>query len=561
MTQNTENNSARAKSSALLEVLLAIAAAAVILLLLAAFCRGLHEAGGADRTVPLNDGWYYMEQEEKVPVSLPAVLQLSGGRPLILYNDDLPENSAGMCLTTRGAVYNLQASLNGKTLYAYSDPAFPRNDQMKSKHDCDISIPADYQSGTLALTYENTKNGSFKIPAVYFGTGSAVVWQHIEAFAATMGLAFLFILLGVLALGICIYLRCSRIPGRRFLDTALFLFVCSLWFITDSSIVQNRSSWGPVICMVSFCAFMLLAVPMLYFVRNTAGMSKYAALTWLIRLFYLNGIIQGVLYLLFGIPFKDMLLATHLLLFGGVIITGALLLKEYRLQSTREIRMILAAFSVLGASGILSLILYWLLEIPYYGNIFEFGILCFVVLILSNIIMTMAENIHYKTESQVSLRLSREDRMTGMPNQAPFEERISEIQRTAGTFDDAMLLFVRPRPVQEADGAARVTVKDETMVAMARCITAVFGRESSCYCLFNEEFAVICTESGERFRDRLSALDAEILQYNKTGRLRFTAACGFSPLKNPDGSCKSADDWKYDAHYRLYKDRGRLIHS
>lgn len=559
MIQHTEKNTARRR--ALWEALLAAAVAAVILVLLPVFCRSVNGAGSTEKTAPLESGWYYMDQGEKVPVSLPASLKLSGGQPLTLYNDSLPADSAGKSLTTRAAVYNLKASMDGKSLYAYSDVLFPRNDQMKSKHDCDIPIPADMPVGTLALTYENTKDGSFNIPAVYLGTGGAVVWQHFTSFASTIGLAFLFIILGILAVGICIYLRCSRIPGRRFLDTAFFLFICSLWFITDSSIVQNQSPLGPAVCMISFYAFMLLAVPMLYFVRNTANMAKYAALTWLIRLFYLNGIVQGALYLLLDIAFKDMLLATHILLFSGVLITASLLLKEYRQQSTREIRLILVAFSVLGASGVLSLILYWLLEIPYYGNIFEFGILCFVVLILSNIIITMAENIHYKTESQVSLRLSREDRMTGMPNQIPFEEKISEIQRAAGTFDNAVLLFVRPRHMSESDSLWNVAVKDETILAMAKCIAAAFEKESHCYCLFNEEFAVICEDPGPSFKERLARLDEEILQYNKTGRLRLTAACGFSSLRNPDGSYKSSDDWKYDAHYRLYQNRGRLLQS
>lgn len=199
-----------------------------------------------------------------------------------------------------------------------SDEYFPRNAQMKSKYDCDALIPADTSIDTLALTYEKADYGKFKLSSVYIGSGSAVMWQHFMDAAVTMGIAFLFVLLGVIAVGVSVYLHSNRIDGRRFLDTAGFLFICSIWFVTDSSITQVQLGNAPIVCVISFYAFMLLAVPMLHFVKHTGEMEKYRVLDWLTWLFYFNAMMQGLLHKMLKIEFKDMLAVTHLLLLAGV---------------------------------------------------------------------------------------------------------------------------------------------------------------------------------------------------------------------------------------------------
>ena len=355
----------------------------------------------------LKDGWYYMKDGVKTSVEFPVTINYTQDEPLVLYNDSLTQDAAGMMLTTRGAQHGLQVSMNDQVLYEYSDEYFPRNDQMKSKYDCDIQIPADIQVGVLNVTYEKEESGNYTLSSFYIGNGNAVMWHHFMDTAAIMGIALLFIVLSVIATGIAIYLHFTRIDKKRFFDTAAFLSICSIWFITDSSLTQIQSGNAPAVCTTSFYAFMLLAVPMLYFIKHTAGLEKYRVLDWLIRLFYLNAIIQGVLHLTLQIDFRDMLFVTHLLLVAGVGISSVLLIKEYTKNKNRDIGMILLAFALLGSSGILSLALYWILEIPYYGTIFEIGILLFVLIIIANIVMIMAENIHYRTEMQVYQRMLR----------------------------------------------------------------------------------------------------------------------------------------------------------
>lgn len=70
-----------------------------------------------------------------------------------------------------------------------------------------------------------------------------------------------------------------------------------------------------------------------------------------------------------------MLFVTHILLWIWVWISAVLLWKEYRKDPAKDLRNIMAAYTIVSVSGILALVLYWLFQISYYGAIFALGIL------------------------------------------------------------------------------------------------------------------------------------------------------------------------------------------
>lgn len=536
-------------------LLLILMAAAVFSLLIRSLPPASVSAGKENQVMLLDDGWYYSRDGVKTEIQLPATILQEEEGPFILYNDSLTQEAAGKTLTTRGVQHGLQISMNDHILYHYSDDGFPRNDQMKSKYDCNIQIPADISVGVLEVTYEKAKSGEFKLYPFYIGNGQAVMWYHLTHAAVTSSIAFLFVILSVIATGISIYLHFTRIDGRRFFDTAAFLFICSIWFVTDSSFAQSHFKNTAAICITSFYAFMLLSIPMLYFIKHTSDLEKYKVLDWLIRFFYLNAILQGVIHQVLKIEFRDMLIATHLLLVAGVGIAGTLLIKEYKKCKTREIGMILTAFIVLGSSGLLSLILYWILEIPYYGTIFEIGILFFVLIIISNIVMIMAENIHYKTEMQVYQRMQREDWMTGMENRKPFDDYLAEIQKSPAHYRDAALIFLNVNRLKLTNDESGHAAGDELVLGAAKCISETFGKAGRCYRLEGDEFGVIMQNPQTTEEEWFRRFDHEIQKYNRNSRYHLSIARGWSNLYGRDGILKTISDWKYDANYKLHKNK------
>lgn len=531
----------------------------VILVFLLVFQQTYTLSGGTSphNAALLSSGWYLESTGEAVDLTAPIVCQ--SDQPFVVCNDTLGPENAGQVLTTRGAQYDLTISLGGETLYEYRDVYFKRNTQMRSKQDCDAFIPRDFQSGTLRLSYRLPRDGTYQFSQVRIGSETDVFLQHIRDGAATYVLAFLFALLGVIAIGVAIYLHFCSLDKRRFVDAAIFLLLCSLWFVTDSSLVQQHSGSASLVCVISFYAFMLFSVPMLHLVQNTGGMGKYRTLNVLIACFYMNAIVQGVLNLWLGIPFINMLFVTHILLAGGVAIVTALAIRECLQTDDREIRLILAAFATVAASGVLALVLYWLREVPYYGSLFEAGVLIFVFLILTNIMISMVRNIHYRTEMQAYERMAREDWMTGLGNRQPFEELLSALQRGEKTYENAALIFMDLNHLKRVNDEYGHAAGDELIVGAARCIENVFGQAGGCFRIGGDEFGVILPNPTEPCQVWFDRLEEAIRLFNQDSRYCLSISKGWSDLRGEDGLLKTVSDWKYEADSRMYQDKGKAI--
>ena len=197
-----------------------------------------------------------------------------------------------------------------------------------------------------------------------------------------------------------------------------------------------------MLCTISFYMFMLHSVPMLHFAQKIGGLKKERILDAGIAVFYLNAFIQGLLAYFGVFTFADMLFVTHVLLITWVLIVAVLLWKEYRKKPDRSVQIILIAYMILLFSGLLSLSLYWLFEISYYGAIFEFGILVFLVMIIADTVISLVGKVRYRTEMQAYERLMKEDWMTGMQSREPFENLLAEIPKTMNEHKDILLVFM-----------------------------------------------------------------------------------------------------------------------
>lgn len=528
-----------------------------ILLLVTGSLSGKTRSRTVEGVTSLREGWYYLEQEEKVMVQLPAVIE-SQAKTLTLYNDSLGEECAGKTITTRGASYELQIAVDDQILYQYFDEYFPRNDQMKAKLDCCVVLPTQMQGKTLSLTYTLDQEDRYRIEEVFIGSGNAVTNFHYKNGAVTLIIVFVMLFLAAVAFCVAMYLRFVKMQDCRFANVACFLLICAIWCATDSSIVQHFTNLSPVTCAVSFYAFMLLAVPMVHFLRNTRELKKYRILDWLQSAFYVNALGQGLLNYLDVFEFVEMLFVTHVLLIGSVCTAAWILVKEYRDKQVREIKIILDAFIMLSGGGLTAIFLYWLLEIPYYEVIFECGILVFVMLLLSGIVMSMTDNIRFKTEMLVYQRLAKEDRLTGMKNRRAFEEYLAELQGKADTYENVALIFMDLNQLKIVNDCHGHNAGDELLIASAKCIQNTFGAEGQCYRIGGDEFCAIVENPMKTEAEWFENLDNEIRMYNKNSRYRMSIARGLSYLKDENGVVKTMSNWKYEADLKMYENKGRM---
>lgn len=525
----------------------------LIVTLLLIFVRILYQPGTESERGELytfSNGWYQLKDGNKTELKLPCFVTADKDGQIILYNDMLSEADKGKILSIRGIQDQLEVCIGDRLLYQYKDNRFEKNRQMKGKIWADISLPEKIGQEVLSISYETKKNARLYVYAPMIGEFCSVFRQHL------LGSIFsILVVLGMTGLGLVsvivfFYTRYRQIVEKRFLNVALFLLLCSLWCILDSGIYQMYGSQSAAGTLVSFYAFMTMSVPMLLFIQNTVSESVRWIPQVLIFLLYANAVLQGILHLLFKIPFIHMLYITHLLLFTGVVSMILLLWKEYRKTQEKEVNLCLKAFGVLGISGVIALVLYWVLSIYWYESIFQFGILLYIAVLFWGLLCKVSNNIQFCLEQEVYRRMSLEDRMTDMKNRKSFEMYLEEIQEGAILLENVLLLFVKIAELKKINDISGRQMGDETVIRTARSIQSaersVLEQQAVSFRVDGGEFAIIVKnpqKTPEEWEHFIKKEMEEECGNRQPVRLKF----GYSYLREKNGSLLSFSDWKQQA--------------
>ena len=522
----------------------------LIVTLLLIFVRILYQPGTESERGELytfSNGWYQLKDGNKTELKLPCFVTADKDGQIILYNDMLSEADKGKILSIRGIQDQLEVCIGDRLLYQYKDNRFEKNRQMKGKIWADISLPEKIGQEVLSISYETKKNARLYVYAPMIGEFCFIFRQHLLGSFFSILMILGMIGLGLVSVIVFLYTRHRQIVEKRFLNVALFLILCSLWCIFDSGIYQMYGSQNAAGTLISFYAFMTMPVPMLLFVQNTVSESvRWIPQVW-IFLLYANAVLQGFLYFLFRIPFIDMLFITHLLLFTGVVSMILLLWKEYRKTQEKEVNLCLKAFGVLGISGVIALVLYWVLSIYWYESIFQFGILLYIAVLFWGLLCKVSNNIQFCLEQEVYRRMSLEDRMTDMKNRKSFEMYLEEIQEGAILLENVLLLFVKIAELKKINDISGRQMGDETVIRTARSIQSaersVLEQQAVSFRVDGGEFAIIVKnpqKTPEEWEHFIKKEMEEECGNRQPVRLKF----GYSYLRKKNGSLLSFSDWK-----------------
>ena len=367
--------------------------------------------------------------------------------------------------------------------------------------------------------------------------------------------------MGIVSVIIFLYIKHRRIVEKRFLNVAFFLILCSVWSIFDSGIYQMYGRQNSIGTQVSFYAFMLMSVPMLYFVQNTVSRNmRWVPQVWILLL-YADAILQGVMNLVFGIPFVHMLYITHLILFTGVIAMIIILWKEYQKEQTQELNYCLKAFAVLGVGGVIAIVLYLIFSIYWYDTIFQSGIFLYIAFLFGGLLCKVSNDIRFHLEQTVYERMSVEDRMTGLKNRKAFDQYIEELQKDAVLLKNVMLLFIDIDGLKKINDMNGMQMGDEAVIRTARSIqTAVHFLEpiAESFRVDGNEFAVVVTNP-QKLPDEWEQFIINELKKESGSRYYVRLKFGYSYLRKSDGILNSVSDWKMQADKMLRANTGKSV--
>lgn len=390
-------------------------------------------------------GWYRIQDNKKVQVDLNQKIKTDTQGKLVLYNDTIAQKYKGYLMTTKAAKYSVRIYAGDQLIYRYSDSNFHRNDQMKSKLSCDARIPEHGEKGTvIKIIYQNGSNGSYQLDDILVGRGDVVMGFHVQQEIVGIVMIAIMFFLSFVALITGIYLKHFKLNSTRFLNIAAFLALSGIWFLSDSALAQEYTS--------------------------------FPALTGMI---------------------------------------------------------------------------------PFYGTIFEVGVLIFEQLLLTSIFVNLVEQAKTRSELEVYERLLKEDRMTGINNRTAFEEQLQDIEDHVQDYDNAALIFMDVDGLKNTNDLYGHNAGDELIISAALCIKNVFATYGKCYRIGGDEFCVLIFDSIENVDELLKQMDQEIVKYNRNNRYYLSIARGVSFLKDTEGKQKKISDWKYEADQDMYCNKKR----
>ena len=501
------------------------------------------------------NGWYRVENGERVSVELPDVL--GGDLPVALCTDALTAADAGRVFSARGVQYGLEIWLGDKLLYRYEPTAFPRNRQMMGKLWAEVLLPEETGSAPLCLRFTDP-DAHMRLSAPVVGSLSAVTGYHLRRLSVSAVLTLFMFAIGVLALVAFVYMGHKRLKESRFLDAAVFLLLCSLWSWTDSGLLQVYGSHVASWSMVSFFAFMLMSVPMLHFVANTVRPGLRRAPRVCALLFAANALAQGVARLAFGVRLIDMLPVTHVLLALSVGAMMVVLHREYAAGHDKNVRFCRMAFIVLGSFGVVALAMYWAFQIYWYDVIYQTGIVLFILIIFHGLIGQVSDDVHFRMEQSVSQRMALQDGMTDFKSAQALEKKLAALHQHAASLSNAALAYVHLRDLKAINDLHGMKAGDEAVVAAAQCISSAFpdhaAWETSFYRVSGDEFAVVQLNPILPMETLEAKLHENAMRLNRRDRGTYGAlrlACGYSLLRAPDGETRTVSDWKESANAML----------
>lgn len=521
--------------------------------------RGIERQNMEDNKVHnLNKGWYYIENGEKFSVTLPAEIHYQETDSLTLYNDTLTEINNGKYLRTTGVQHDTRIYAGNKELYRFNDRDLKRNVTVLDNIICLVELTDNIDHTGLNMVFQNTGNGNYIVHEVMVGGWTEIMSSLFLENIVSLFMTYSMIVLGILSTGLAMIMYKFHLDGKRLVYASLFLIVCGLWCLTDSSFMQLLANYGRGVVYTNFYLFMLILVPMIHYLKMTGEMNRYKFFTVFLYLCYLNIIVQSVLVYGKIFEFFEMLPVTHFIFVVGVLISVILSVHEYRRAADKDLAVCIRAFITEGIVGVITIICY-IFRFNAYQNMFQIGILLFVLILLYSLGKEMVESMKYRTEVEAYRRMAEEDKLTGLKNRRAYDVMIQSMEQNHTQCKNALMIFADLNGLKAVNDNFGHNDGDELITAAAHCIERAYSDMGDCYRVGGDEFCIIIFNPEYDETVMQKKLEEEIVKYNQLHPEKhvLSIAYGSSYLCDEKGKRKSVNIWRNEADQKMYLDKKR----
>ncbi len=501
----------------------------------------------------LSQQWFYFDEDgTRWDVNLPQNLHTQPNE-FAKINVFLPKDfDAVQTLRIRSSQEDLRLLVNNVLIYeSYARSNRWEHSPLASSWHF-IELPTHSAGKLLTVEVRSPfKQFSGYFNSVAYGNKGYLEMDLVQLYWKDLAVILMLFISGLILFSVPIFLKTYRKWELSYLG--LFTIAISIWFLTESKMMQFFTGNHWWISSLAFITLSLLPIPFLLYVRDGILPAKKGIFSVLVHVFVANTL--GIIYLQFSgiMPFIESLLVTNLLIVLSSLIMLFCFVKEIQKNHNPVVIYFLKSSSIIYLAVGLEITNFYFWDGFYKVSVYaKLAVWVFIVLQAMNYFSQLIVFIRKSEVSELYKQLALEDQLTGGPNRTAFERDVQSIINEGTLNAQSWLTILDLNNLKQINDTYGHVAGDEAIKRAFCCIQKAFENYGKCYRIGGDEFACLVSNCGEEsFENILDNLSELFEEENKDLPYTLGVAMGnvtFDPTidHNLEGFMHRADMKMYD---------------
>ncbi len=385
-----------------------------------------------------------------------------------------------------------------------------------------VDLPALEENSEIRITYTTLHEAlTSSFYSMKIQEGAEFVKVTVAENFANYQQCFVIMVLGVVLIVVGFLFTSDPNSVIETISLGTTAIVLALWTSSGSRIPQIISENSAMVRVMDYMCLIFLPVPVIILIASVSKQLESKLPKIQIGLCGLNLVLNVVWVLAFGRDYSDILFITHIILGIGVLFIIHLTIGAYKKSGKlgKNMKVIVAGFSVLIAAGIIDVVRYYLLMASDASLFTRFGLLYFIILFTIYELNLFLNIIRKSAQTEVMEKLAFNDGLTGLLNRLAFTQEENRIkEKESGKYVLVQLDINFLKTVNDNYGHSE---GDRYIITAADIISESFSKYGKCFRIGGDEFfAILSGKDPEKdFEAGLLVFDKLVKEYNENNEL------------------------------------------
>ncbi|MCR5049144.1 MAG: GGDEF domain-containing protein, partial [Saccharofermentans sp.] len=420
-----------------------------------------------------------------------------------------------------------------------------------------VDLPALEENSEIRITYTTLYEASTStFYSMKIQEGAEFVKVTVAENFANYMQCFVIMVLGVVLIVVGFLFTTDPNSIIETISLGTTAIVLALWTSSDSRIPQIVSENSAMVRVMDYMCLIFLPVPVIILIASVSKQLDSILPKILIGLCGLNLVLNVVWVLALGRDYSEVLIITHIILGIGVLFIVHLTIGAYKKSGKfgKNMKVIVAGFSVLIAAGILDIVRYYLFKAADASLFTRMGLSFFIILFTVYELNLFLNIIRKSAQTEIMERLAYNDGLTGLLNRLAFTQEENRIkEKTSGKYVLVQLDINFLKQVNDNYGHAE---GDRFIIAAADSINDTFGRYGKCYRIGGDEFfAILDGKHSEEDYDKATELfEEKIKEVNDRNEFHIPLCIAYGKAVYVPGT-RDFDEAEKEADKLMYENK------